>query len=204
MASTMMHLLVGDGIAKADNRIKGTGQFYLGCFLPDSVNVDGFAPKEVRWAAHLRSKNLREWYENIGRFYSENRKRYDSDLLLGYCIHCITDAAFDEFLHNDIWEKANTLSYPEHCGMGPGWDECFRFDRTVMDGPWWREKIKPLLEKTTPEGIGSVPAKLATRYLNYTLHDHYATLPPEPSTFVNEEVIREFTIKTLEKTEEYL
>ncbi len=204
MASTMMHLLVGDGIAKADKRIKGTGQFYFGCFLPDSVNVDGFASKEIRWAAHLRMKDLNGWYERIGRFYNENRKKYHSDLMLGYCVHCITDAAFDEFLHNDIWNKAKTLSYPEHCGMGPGWDECFRYDRKVMDGLWWREKIKPLLEQTAPEGIGSISAELAARYLKHTLNDYYNTLPPEPPTFVTDEVIKELTIQTVIKTEEYL
>ncbi len=200
----MMHLLVGDGIAKADNRVKGTGQFYLGCFLPDSVNVGGFAPKDVRWAAHLRAKSLPEWYENVGKFYCENRNRYGSDLLLGYCVHCITDAAFDEFLHNDIWDKAETLPHPEHCGMGPGWDECFRFDRTVMDGLWWKEKLKPLLGKTVPEGVGKISTELADRALRYVINDHYATLPPEPPTFITDEVIHELTIKTLSKTEEYL
>lgn len=204
MASTMMHLLVGNGFAKADDRVKGTGKFYLGCFLPDSVNVNGFAPKDIRWAAHLRAKTPQEWYENVGRFYSENRKRYNNDLLLGYCVHCITDAAFDEFLHHDIWEKAKTLALPEHCGMGPGWDECFRFDRTVMDGLWWKEKIKPLLEVTIPEDVGSVSAELTARYLKYTLNDYYNTLPPEPPTFVASEIIKELTVKTLEKTEVYL
>ena len=204
MASTMMHLLAGDGFANADDRVKGTGKFYLGCFLPDSVNVNGFAPKEVRWAAHLRAKTPREWYENVGRFYTENRKRYDSDPLLGYCIHCITDAAFDEFLHHGIWENAKKLQYPQHSGMGPGWDECFRFDRTVMDGPWWKEKIKLMLETTVPQGIGSVSAELAARYLKYTLNDYYNTLPPESPTFVTPEIIKELTVKTLEKTEVYL
>ena len=200
----MMHLLVGEGIAKADSRVKGTGESYFGCILPDSVNIDGFAPKNMRWAAHLRAKTPRAWYENVGRFYAENRKRYDSDYLFGYCIHCITDAAFDEFFHDGIWERAKTLTYPEHSGMGPGWDECFRFDRTVMDGFWWNEKIKPLLEKTVPTGIGRVSAELAGRWLKYTLNNYYATLPPEPPTFVTVEVIEELILKTLNKTEEYL
>jgi len=193
----MMHLLVGDGIAKTDGRIKGTGQYYFGCFLPDSVNADGFAPKEVRWAAHLRAKNPRDWYENVGRFYGENRKRYDSDLLLGYCVHCITDAAFDEFLHHGVWERSKAAGLT-------GWDECFRYDRTVMNGIWWRETIRPLLEETTPEGVGTVSSELAIQTLGYVLHDYYNTLPPEPPTFVTTEIINELTIKTLEKTEEYL
>ena len=197
MASTMMHLLVGEGFAKADRRAKCSGKFYLGCFLPDSVNVDGFAPKKVRWAAHLRAETPREWYENVGGFYNENRRKYDADLLLGYCVHCIADAAFDEFLHQSIWEKAKAAGRF-------GWDECFRFDRTVMDGTWWRDKIRPLLEATAPEGVGSVSDELAARYLQYTLNDYYATLPPEPPLFVNDEAVKELTVKTLEKTEEYL
>lgn len=197
MASTMMHLLVGDGIAKADERVKGTGKFYLGCFLPDSVNADGFASKEVRWAAHLRAKNPREWYENVGKFYSESRKKYDTDLLFGYCVHCITDAAFDEFFHHRIWEQAKMAGLT-------GWDECFRFDRMVMKGLWWKEKIRPLLEKTLPEGVGNISIELAGRSLSYILNDHYAALPPEQPTFVNDEVVRELIIKTLEKTEKYL
>lgn len=197
MASTMIHLLVGDGIAKADERVKGTGKFYLGCFLPDSVNADGFASKEVRWAAHLRAKNLCEWYENVGRFYTENRNRHDSDLLFGYCVHCITDAAFDEFFHHNIWEQAKKIGLT-------GWDECFRYDRTVMDGLLWKEKIRPLLEKTVPVSIGNISIELVGRSLGYVLNDHYATLPPEQPTFVTDEVIRELIIKTLEKTEEYL
>ena len=39
-----------------------TKDFYLGTLAPDTVNLNyGFAPKELRWTAHQRRKDLSDW-----------------------------------------------------------------------------------------------------------------------------------------------
>lgn len=79
--------------------------FYLGAMAPDAVNVNGFAQKEVRWKAHLRSKNLEEWKKNIVNFYEKYTGIYNINFLLGYVVHVMTDIIFDEYYYMDVRNK---------------------------------------------------------------------------------------------------
>ncbi len=66
-----------------------TSDFYLGVIAPDSINLEGFAPKEIRWTSHLRAKNLDIWLENVKEFYQNNKNNYNEYFLLGYILHII-------------------------------------------------------------------------------------------------------------------
>ena len=43
---------------------------------PDSVNLEFFAPKEDRWTAHLRKRDLTDWRINLRKYYDKNKNNY--------------------------------------------------------------------------------------------------------------------------------
>ena len=108
MASIMIHLAVAYRLAQSEGfcstAIRDRGSYYLGAVAPDAVNMDGFAPKALRWAAHRREKTVKEWYHSIAGFWKTQlqNNRINPDLLLGYVVHILTDAAFDETLEDEL------------------------------------------------------------------------------------------------------
>ena len=79
--------------------------FFLGVLAPDAVNLNGFAPREVRWLSHQRRSDYREWREAIRSFYLQKKGTISDDFLFGYYVHVLTDIVFDEFFYLDIREK---------------------------------------------------------------------------------------------------
>ena len=116
MPTVLIHEEVAYNIAKKyqehDNK-----DFYLGALAPDSVNLNGFAPKEVRWTSHLRKENLDEWLEKVKEFYNENKNKYNKYFLLGYVLHIITDIVHDKYFYQNIRNiiKEDMISWKDLC-----------------------------------------------------------------------------------------
>ncbi len=174
MASTCIHLDVARKTAgKLGVPDAQAGAYYLGCIAPDSVNLRGFAPKKVRWAAHLRDKKLEAWYRNVAEFW---RGREDA-LSLGYAVHCITDAVWDELFHDDLQRTLSHLSLPPLTDDGPLWDDCYRYDYEALRMPWWKDEVVPALEAAKAEDVGSVDAESLDLYRQGTLTEYPDMLP---------------------------
>ena len=84
---------------------KYPAEIYLGAVSPDSINVDGLAPKEKRWPAHLRDKDLKVWLNNAREFYLNNKGKTDEAFLKGYIIHLVTDIVWDSSFNAELYEK---------------------------------------------------------------------------------------------------
>jgi hypothetical protein len=141
MASGLMHLYAGKYFKDKYGGIADLPQYYLGCVYPDSVNAFNFASWEVRYPAHLRSKDIEEWYENNNIFYRKNRGKISEDFLLGYIIHNITDAAYDKHYAN-----INR-------------DEWGRFENEQSKEQWWLGEVLPALKAAVPISINNVNEK---------------------------------------------
>jgi len=123
MASVLMHLYAGKYFKDKYGKIADLPRYYLGCVYPDSVNAFGFASWEVRFPAHLRSRDIDEWYENNRIFYHQNKGKMSEDFLLGYVIHNITDATYDRhFNHIDR-------------------DDWWRFEHEQSEEQWWLGEV---------------------------------------------------------------
>jgi hypothetical protein len=191
MASTLMHLYVGRKLAQKYGKINDLPQFYLGCILPDSVNVDGFAAKEVRWSAHLRARDIDEWYENNLKLYTNNTGRMDENLLLGYVVHNITDAAWDGNFHDRVWDELERLKRPCIMDMGYGWDDCFRFDRDQSKESWWTLEVLPELKRAVPVGFNVIDENIVKRYLKEVTDEYIGSIPEGGAVLVNVEMVEE-------------
>ena len=198
MASIMIHLAVAYRLAQSEGfcstAIRDRGSYYLGAVAPDAVNMDGFAPKALRWAAHRREKTVKEWYHSIAGFWKTHlqNNRINPDLLLGYVVHILTDAAFDETLHNPIWaaaaKAARLLGEPSD-EKEEGWNECYRFDRSQLSSDWWTKEVRPALSTGKPENIGTIPVQLLSRYQADLLESYPRILPTQPPRVITLEMV---------------
>lgn len=152
MASSLMHLYVGNKFATKHAEITDLPQFYLGCIIPDFAEA-----KETRWLTHMRSSDIKEWYENNIAFYRGNVGRIDVNLLLGYVIHNITDAAFDEFLN--VTERD------------------YRFDYDQRKELWWINDVLPALKRAVPTEINGTDKDIAAVQLRKIMDESNFTYP---------------------------
>ena len=202
MASCMIHLYTGWLYAQKNARLLRNPSFYLGCVMPDCVNVDGFADKETRWRAHVRAKDLSLWEKNAADFYHKNQGATSDALLTGYTIHILSDILWDRYFHDSVWSRAREMEPQQQNGFAPGWVECFRFDGERMRSLWWQDTIRPFLEQAHPESINGLPISLAEAYRRYLLYTYENTLPSEPPRILTLDHLRalgEYLVQAAEK-----
>ncbi len=111
MPSLTIHAKVGYEIGKKLHL--NSYNYYLGILAPDAPNLNGFAEKKERWAAHVRREDLNDWRDALKKFYQNNKNKYNHDFLLGYYIHILTDIIFDDYFYFDIRRKIVVENYSE-------------------------------------------------------------------------------------------
>lgn len=133
MPSSLYHLKIAEKIT-VKHQLLYTSEFFLGAIAPDTVNLHGFASREVRWAAHRRASDLGQWTENIISFYRENSGKVPEDFLKGYVVHVLTDIEADRMepsVHerilavkpecNKYEEYSREIEKAENAGLGEDW-----------------------------------------------------------------------------------
>lgn len=160
--------------------------FFLGNMTPDSVNVDGFAEKEVRWSAHLRKKDLDEWKDNVIDFYKNNINDYNKDFLIGYITHIITDIMHDKYMYNKqikrILEKNKCTNQEAH--------EILRLDMEKYRFPEWEEISSLLKSDDIYYDISNIDKNTLKRWCINQANNYYDN---EKSLYQTEEDMIELT-----------
>lgn len=112
MPSSNIHLKVAYELNKRLNI--NSVDFIVGNIAPDAVNINGFAPREERWTAHVRDKDFDVWINNAKEFYKNNKDVLPYEFLLGYTSHLLTDVLHDKYLYMNQKEK---ILKEKHCDM---------------------------------------------------------------------------------------
>lgn len=192
MPSSMIHLLTGLAFTHSSNMVRDKSQFFLGCIAPDAVNVYGFAPKEIRTKAHLRSKDLDEWIQNAIDFYTDNQGVIQNDLLLGYVLHAFCDLSWDKKYEGDFYSAISALQISEDERAAARWNEFYYFDKTQESAEWWINEVKPLLESAQICSINGITEIELTDFKNYVLTDYLPKIKPVTPQIITAELINEF------------
>ena len=114
-------------------------QFYLGSIAPDAVNTGEFAPREVRYAAHLRSRSYDEWKRNIREYRAERERKKDFSespaFFDGVLLHLYTDIAWDEVVQPLLFEEFRRRGVPDEEFNDRKWSELDAFDSVLTRRP---------------------------------------------------------------------
>ena len=132
------------------------GELYLGSISPDCVNLDGHAPKYLRWPAHLRSADLMEWFQNTKTFYNANKGRVDESLLRGYILHILTDIVWDRSFDRTLYSLLIGIGIQPENLKSERWNEIYGYEQTELSSPWLLNKVLPALKKAIPTEIGTL------------------------------------------------
>ena len=131
-------------------------QLYLGSISPDSVNINGHAPKEKRWPAHLRNGNLEVWTANAREFYNSNKGKCDEAYLRGYILHILPDIIWDKSFDRPLYSMLLRGGISEGNLKAERWEEIYGYEQTQLEKPWFTDKAVPLLSSAIPECIGTL------------------------------------------------
>jgi hypothetical protein len=168
--------------------------YYLGLLAPDAPNLNGFAEKKVRWRAHVRRKDLNDWRLSLKDFYQNNKEKYDSDFLIGYTIHILTDIVYDDILYLKVREEIIKDNYSK--------EESHNIMRNDMDKYYFNEieTIKEILNSDTISyNINGINKELLTSWKNKFINDNTKSntskyITKEILDILNEEVLEEINL----------
>lgn len=190
MPSILFHMKVGIEFIKKNPNLDKP-QFYLGLIVPDAVNVDGFAPKEKRWPAHLRDKDLDIWENNIIDFYKNNKEKYEELYLYGYVVHVLADIVCDRVYTEEVKPLLkgknieDTYEYYRN--------EIEKYENSQVEEEWWKKVIENL-EIANPITINGISADMIKRWEKYTLKN-YKDRPKESSNFITDSYVENIANK---------
>ena len=162
MPSISVHLTLSARIAGKVG-VSDMPAYYLGAIAPDAVNIDGFASQEVRYGAHIRSKDYSVWKTNISKFYKANKSLYADcpDFLTGFLLHLYTDIAWDEVVQPQMFEYLRSCGLAEEELSVRKWDELRGFDSLLSQKAEYIGAVEQL-KKARPTAVTTVtPGQLS-------------------------------------------
>lgn len=131
-------------------------KIYLGSISPDSVNINGHAPKAVRWPAHLRNSDLDAWTENAALFYKENKGKTDEAFLRGYILHILTDIMWDRSFDKPMYRLLLGAEVPEDELKEERWNEIYGYEFLQREEDWLKNDVLPKLATATVESVSTL------------------------------------------------
>lgn len=166
--------------------------FFLGSAAPDSVNLHGFASAEIRYAAHIRSKDYAIWKKQLKAFYEDNKISFKNniDYLKGYVFHCVTDIAWDEQVQPLLFEYFNSMGIPYEQQNKLKWKELYRLNSLLVKENWYTNAAK-LVSQGVPKDIATVTANQVSEYRDYICSDYKDKLSDEAPLFLTDEHINQ-------------
>ncbi len=187
MPSIAVHLTVASLLADRLS-VSALPDYYLGTISPDSVNVDGFASQQQRYAAHIRSRDPEIWLQNIAEHRRENEDKYSSrpDFYKGFLLHLYTDISWDECVQPLLFDFLRSRGIAEDKLNEKKWDELRGFDRTLSERSEYITAVE-YLKAAEPLAVSTVSAELLDRWRGKIVTLQY---PYPPSGFLNDSHIR--------------
>lgn len=185
-------------VAYLYNKVKGgvfEPQLYLGSICPDSVNINGHAPKDIRWPAHLRDTDLQKWFLKVKKFYNDNLYKYDRSYLTGYTLHLVTDIAWDMWFDLPLFGAMQQSGIKDEHLKETRWLEIYGYEQKLIKESWCHDVISALMT-VKPINIGTVQAMqtdvLRNRIVNFQLEKGREPI------FLNDGFMTSFFNKTIE------
>jgi hypothetical protein len=132
------------------------GELYLGSISPDSVNINGHAPKQKRWPAHLRDQNLDKWIANAIAFYCQHKGTADEGFLRGYILHILTDIVWDKSFDMPLYNLLHNTGVPDDQLKHERWNEIYGYEQTQLKEKWLKKTVMPKLSSTDAKIIGTL------------------------------------------------
>lgn len=187
MPTSLFHLNVSKKIAEKHQKYD-TPNFYIGTIAPDAVNLNGFAEKSIRWAAHKRAKNLDEWKQNIIGFYNQEKNNFKEDYLLGYVVHVLTDIVADELYYQDgLYEDIVKNRTSEDKAFGFFKDQIQVYENSQLNEEWWKD-VKEKLKSAEAYEINNITKSEIYGWKDKVLNDYNKRIY-EPYDYVTPDIL---------------
>ena len=145
MPGSIVHLKTAFELVEINGIDKSNlSNYLLGAIAPDSVNLNGHAPKDIRWRTHHRNKDIKVWYNMVVDFYNENKTRYDINFLKGYVVHLLTDILWDIQVNTLIHNVFREENVPIENQKSLRWQEITAYENTQINEDWFKTAVEQI------------------------------------------------------------
>lgn len=175
---------------------------YLGSISPDCVNINGQAPKEVRWPAHLRCEDLDEWLANARRFYIDNKSTADESFLKGYILHILSDIVWDKDFNLPLYKILLKDNVSKENLKQERWNELYGYEQTQLKEDWFKNEVLPKLLIAKPQQIGVLTEENIGVWQKKVVRLELSQ--GKPPKFINYKLMKQFFCKVVMLSDEIL
>lgn len=200
MPSAIIHLMIAD-ILREKLSLNNVQQYYLGSIAPDAVNLDGFAPQNERYVAHLRSTDYEKWKQSAIELYNQSfNNENQSDFLKGYAVHLLSDILWDETVQPHIFAVLKQHGFQSTDLKEQKWIEIYRYNSTQRNAEWWVHRVKGELINADATKQNCVDSELLTEFRDYVTNNYQDKYIDEVPWFITDDIVA----KTADNVAEYL
>lgn len=190
MPSSPVHLKLAYLMSDELN-VTNKPDFLLGAIAPDCVNYGmDQASEEVRYTAHIRSRDYDIWKQQLKDFLNDNKEKYAQklDFLRGYLFHCWCDIAWDEVVQPKLFDFLGTLGYGYDDMTHQKWLELYRLNNAIVSDDEHKVYYDLALQGE-PADIAGCSAELIRKFRDYVILDNSDRFINEKPLFLGEEQI---------------
>ena len=148
--------------------------FMLGSIAPDAVNIGvGMAPQDVRYAAHIRSRDVAQWLRNIHEYRMAHEADYSErpDVFRGMLLHLFTDIAWDETVQPLLFSLMSAAGVKNSERSERKWDELAALETQIIG---WESSLESLaaLRKAVPCSVNICSCEQVAAWQQETLRQY--------------------------------
>ncbi len=180
MPSGLIHLTIAELYAENQHSgalsVKSLPDLMLGSISPDAVNLGDMASQEIRYEAHLRSRNIPQWIKNIHEYRTAHEQDFSErpDVLKGLLLHLFTDIAWDERVQPELFTRMYRSGIRYEDRSRAKWKELYILESKIREWDCTQHALDEL-KKAQPFAVTSVSAEQVGAWQIETLR-RYDTL----------------------------
>ena len=194
MPLPMVHLGTAHGmIEEGLLHVRDFPAFYLGSIAPDGVHMRKDPGPEAKVASHLGTRHTSD-LTPVAMFLQRHKGRENADFFLGYVVHVLTDAYWNELVYGPYTARYGADPSPVQTVRQAYYSDTDQIDLLLYRELPWRERVWEYLRQARGQDVGEVlSGQEADLWKDRTLN-WYAQQPEKhlPLRYIGVVTVREF------------
>ena len=156
MPLPMVHLGTAHGmIEEGLLHVRDFPAFYLGSIAPDGVHMRKDPGPEAKVASHLGTRHTSD-LTPVAMFLQRHTGRENADFFLGYVVHVLTDAYWNELVYGPYTARYGADPSPVQTVRQAYYSDTDQIDLLLYRELPWRERVWEYLRQARGQDVGEV------------------------------------------------
>lgn len=204
MALPMVHLAVAKALAERDERMLGSGEYYLGAISPDAVHMRPGYHRQLKADSHFTAEKSRQndpaiWTADVLAAY---RGKESDAFAQGYVVHVLTDIVWGQELGGKIFDAYDADPEPAQERSAAYYNDTDLIDIALYKNAPWRPEVFAAMASSPARAFGSLVTEAdceAWRARTLRWYEEHDESMYRPMRYVTQEQIDAFVRAAAER-----